>query len=307
MTFEQPLVQPLSNRFIFSGKERQTDLGLNWDDFGARMYDPALGRFHTQDRFAEKYYAYNSYHYTLNNPINAIDINGDSTILIGWNKWTSNFNSNFRNTVASRASNPSLLLKTMRVMLIGGMAQTVADATFLSNAMGRKNQTANALEAGFNTLLDVPNMSKEQIGMLAAATTVVLMKVLAERRLPKLSGGDWRFSPSRDIDLRGTNATYKDAIDEAFTRTGVPRDQFSVTRWGQNSYGKSVPVEWQGPGGANVNMDIPQWNNVKPDGSLGAGPHQPHIGYQTPGKGKIEFVGISLSMTFLQRDTRLML
>jgi len=37
--------------------------------------------------------------------------------------------------------------------------------------------------------------------------------------------------------------------------------------------------------GANVNMDIPQWNNVKPNGQLGEGPYAPHIGYQTAGKG----------------------
>ncbi len=186
LTHQQPLNSP-ENKYLWSGKERQIDLGLNWDDFGARMYDPALGRFHTQDRFAEKYYSHNSYHYTLNNPINAIDVNGDSTILIGWNNWTSNFNSNFRNTVASRASNPSLLLNDAS-NAIGGMAQTVADATFLSNAMGRENQTANALEAGFNTLLDVPNMSREQIGALAAATTAVLMEAFAERKVPNKLG-----------------------------------------------------------------------------------------------------------------------
>lgn len=42
------------------------------------MYDPALGRFHTQDRFASKYYDLSPYQYTANNPINFIDVNGDS-------------------------------------------------------------------------------------------------------------------------------------------------------------------------------------------------------------------------------------
>lgn len=37
---------------------------------------------------------------------------------------------------------------------------------------------------------------------------------------------------------------------------------------------------------ANVNMDIPEWNNVKPDETLGNGPAQLHICYQTPRKGK---------------------
>ncbi|MEF2246470.1 S8 family serine peptidase [Paenibacillus sp. IITD108] len=98
-------------------------------------------------------------------------------------------------------------------------------------------------------------------------------------------GGNWKYNADKDLDLRGTGKTYKDALDEAFKRTGVPKDQFNVTKWGKDKNGKSVPVEWSGPNGANVNMDIPQWNNVKSDGTLGEGPHQPHIGYQSPGKG----------------------
>lgn len=42
------------------------------------MYDPALGRFFTQDRYAEKYLSFTPYQYGANNPIKYIDINGDS-------------------------------------------------------------------------------------------------------------------------------------------------------------------------------------------------------------------------------------
>ncbi|CAM5781911.1 MULTISPECIES: polymorphic toxin type 47 domain-containing protein [Brevibacillus] len=100
-----------------------------------------------------------------------------------------------------------------------------------------------------------------------------------------LTGNNWKFDPEKDVDLRGSGKTYKDGLDEAFKRTGLSRDQFTVTKWGKDINGKSVPVEWSGPGGASVTMDIPEWNNVKPNGALGEGPHQPHIGYQTPGKG----------------------
>ena len=53
---------------------------LNWYDYGARMYNPALGRFTTQDRFAEKYPAMSLYQYGANNPIRNIDVNGDSIV-----------------------------------------------------------------------------------------------------------------------------------------------------------------------------------------------------------------------------------
>jgi hypothetical protein len=42
------------------------------------MYDAQIGRFHTQDRFAEKYFSLNPYQYVGNNPIMNIDVNGDS-------------------------------------------------------------------------------------------------------------------------------------------------------------------------------------------------------------------------------------
>ncbi|WP_347160472.1 RHS repeat-associated core domain-containing protein [Pontibacter chitinilyticus] len=64
--------------FQYNGKEKQQELGLNWMDYGARMYDAQLGRFHTQDRFADKYISFTPYQYGANSPINFIDVNGDS-------------------------------------------------------------------------------------------------------------------------------------------------------------------------------------------------------------------------------------
>jgi RHS repeat-associated protein len=92
---------------------------------------------------------------------------------------------------------------------------------------------------------------------------------------PRGAGG-WKFNPATDLDWRGSNRTLREAIDEAFNRTGVPRDQFTVTKWGKDAYGKSHPVEWRARGGGEVNIDWPHSRN---------GPAEPHVGYQTPGKG----------------------
>jgi RHS repeat-associated protein len=58
--------------------ELQEDFGLDWYDYGARFYDAGLGRFMVQDVFAEKYVSMSPYQYAANNPVNLIDINGDS-------------------------------------------------------------------------------------------------------------------------------------------------------------------------------------------------------------------------------------
>ena len=68
--------------YKYNGKELDTERGLNWYDYGARMYDATLGRYHTNDRFAEKYYLMSTYQYGANNPTKNIDVNGDSLAVL---------------------------------------------------------------------------------------------------------------------------------------------------------------------------------------------------------------------------------
>jgi hypothetical protein len=90
----------------------------------------------------------------------------------------------------------------------------------------------------------------------------------------RTGGTGWEPGPN-DLDWRGTGKALFDALDEAFTRTGVPREEFAVTKWGKDRFGKSAPVEWRAPNGAEVNIDL---------GHKKKGPSVPHVGFQTPGK-----------------------
>lgn len=65
--------------YLFNAKEFDEETGMYY--YGARYYDPRLSIFQTVDRFAEKYPHVHPYSYAANNPINLIDVNGDSIVI----------------------------------------------------------------------------------------------------------------------------------------------------------------------------------------------------------------------------------
>jgi RHS repeat-associated protein len=64
------------NKYQYNSKELNEDFGLGWNDYGARMYDAAIGRWNRVDPMGEISKHESSYCYVGNSPSNYIDIGG---------------------------------------------------------------------------------------------------------------------------------------------------------------------------------------------------------------------------------------
>ncbi|MEJ1928892.1 RHS repeat-associated core domain-containing protein [Nostoc sp. NIES-2111] len=69
---------PQRYRWGYTGKELDANTGDRYD-YGARLYDPAVGRWLSLDPLAGKYTGFSPYNYVLNNPIVYKDIDGRDT------------------------------------------------------------------------------------------------------------------------------------------------------------------------------------------------------------------------------------
>ena len=93
----------VAQNYKYNGKEHQQELGIDWYDFGARNYDPALGRWMNIDPLAHRYDNSSPYSYAFNNPILFVDPDGMRVIL-------------GRNTVDKRDLNTNEILHLLNSM-----------------------------------------------------------------------------------------------------------------------------------------------------------------------------------------------
>jgi RHS repeat-associated protein len=139
------------SKFTYNGKEKQDQFGLGWLDYGARHYQADIGRFTKVDRFAHKYFALTPYQYGANNPVNFIDINGDSLGVA--EKYREQFNQDIKNTFGDKAEslqfneNGKLVLNGSAKEFTKGMTKE-QKATFkgLMKAMQSKQTTSIVYE-----------------------------------------------------------------------------------------------------------------------------------------------------------------
>lgn len=83
--------------FKYNGKELEKSFGLETYEYGARQYDPQIGRWKGIDPLADKYFGISPFVYVANNPVKYVDPDGRRVEI-----WSARFNEQGRVEITER-------------------------------------------------------------------------------------------------------------------------------------------------------------------------------------------------------------
>ena len=138
------------NKYLFSGKELQDgNLGgsmLGLYDFGARHYDPMIGRWTTTDPLARKYIGLSPYNYCANNPARFMDPSGMTIDTLSEKEFASIWSS-LRNDMLSTQNRLNTLNATDHEWQSIGMQNTIASLEMQIASIDYTMQTMNIMHS----------------------------------------------------------------------------------------------------------------------------------------------------------------
>lgn len=163
----------------FTGKELDSSLNLYY--FGKRYYDPALGRWHSVDPLSDKYPSLSPYNYTLNNPVNFYDPDGNcpmpTLFCAGMQEGFANSLAGSWQGIKSFATNPAGTIKG------------------IGRAIYNYEQTFAAIKAGVGQRVDMATSGNPfKTGQVAGEGVALVGGVALTKGVGKLAKGAGKMS-----------------------------------------------------------------------------------------------------------------